>query len=127
MPNKIERKDFRPRHMEVFPIPVDPRTGKKADLVGIHRGKQVIGFFTAVEQENITAEMRTNRGWKYYPIPVYIKKVNEVEIEEKADYVLFNVMLDEHPKARASDKIISIAEFLDENKQKIAISRVKPQ
>lgn len=127
MPNKIRIKKCEPRDQEEFQIPIDPRTGEKADWVGIHRGRQEIGFFMTIRQESITAGVRTNRGWKYYSVPVYIKEVNEVKIEEKADYVLFNVTPDEHTKARVSDKIISIAEFLDENKQKIAISRVKPQ
>ncbi|TSC52927.1 MAG: hypothetical protein CEO40_116 [Parcubacteria group bacterium LiPW_72] len=111
MPNKIERKDSRPRHLEVFQIPINPRIEKKADWVGINRGKQVIGFFTAVEQESITPGVRTNTGWKYYPIP------------KGAYYVLFNVTPDDHPKIR--DKIIKIAEFRDQNKQKIETSRVE--
>ncbi|MDD5626783.1 MAG: hypothetical protein PHW01_02100 [Patescibacteria group bacterium] len=111
MPNKIGRKNSRPRHMEVLEIPIDPRTGKKADWVGINRGKQVIGFFITVEQESITPGARTNRGWKYYPIP------------EEAYYVLFNVTPDDHPKMR--DNIIKIAEFRDQNKQKMETSRVE--
>jgi len=97
--------------MEVLRIPDDPRTGEKADYVGINRGKQVVGFFTSVQKEEIKEGMRTNRGWKYYPVP------------EGATYTLFNVTPDDHPKRR--DNIIKIAEFRDATQQKITISRVE--
>lgn len=112
MPNRIGRKDVRPEHMKEFKIPIDPRTGRRADLVGIRQGKQVIGFFIT-EQESITSEVRTSRGWKYYSIP------------EGAHYILFDVTPDQHPSAKVSDKIITVAEFRDANNQKIVTSRVE--
>lgn len=111
MPNKIGRKDYRPMNNKVLEIPNDLRTGRKADLVGIRRGKQVIGFFTIIGRGSIMPGIKTNGGWKYYPIP------------EGAYYVLFDVTPDDHPKMR--DNIIKIAEFRDADNQKIVASRVE--
>lgn len=111
MPIKIAEINRVPYHEEAFQIPVNPETQKIADWVGINRGKQVVGFFTTIEQEKIKPEVRTNRGWKYYPVP------------EGAHYVLFYVTFDDHPKR--NDKIIKVAEFRDVDNQKIVASRVE--